>query len=97
MPQALGELGKSKYSDVSTKIMNMLHGATSAVTRRALWKQVSNDLAKETELVDILKGMVLADKIQVVGSGYLPKTKPVNRKQAFVDFSLLREKKEGIV
>lgn len=97
MPKALGELGKGKYSEVSSKIMNILNSAHAPVSRRAIWKQVCNDLAKETELVDVLRGMTLADKVQVIGTGYLPKHKQQVRKTPYVEYSLLREKKEGLL
>lgn len=77
MPKALGEFGKSKYSDVSNTIMNILGHAIKPVTTNELWKATSKDLTKQTELNDIMRNLLSADKIQTITlgkvHGYMPK------------------------
>ena len=52
MPKALGEFGKSKYSDVTNTIMGILNHATKPTSHNTLWKAVAKDLSKQTELHD---------------------------------------------
>lgn len=77
MPKALGEFGKSKYSDVSNQILDHLNKATKPVNINALWKVVAKDLTKLSELGDIVKNLIGADKIQQLNiagvQGFLPK------------------------
>lgn len=77
MPKALGEFGKSKYSDVSNTIMNILNSATKPVIHNKLWKAVAKDLSKQTELHDVMRNLLLADKVQVMTvagiQGYMAK------------------------
>lgn len=64
MPKALGEFGKSKYSDTTNKVLDYLNSSRAPVTVNELWKVVSNDLPKMSELVDILKNLQGAEKIK---------------------------------
>lgn len=77
MPKALGEFGKSKYSDVANQILDHLNKATKPVNINSLWKVVANDLSKLSELGDIVKNLIGADKIQQLSmggvTGFLPK------------------------
>lgn len=77
MPKALGEFGKSKYSDVSNQILDHLNKSHKPVNINALWKVVAKDLTKLSELGDIIKNLIGADKIQQVNiagvQGFLPK------------------------
>lgn len=76
MPKALGEFGASRYSMVSGKILAYLNTCTLPQNSNDLWKVVSRDLTKMTEMIDILQGMQVAEKIQKIEiagkSGYLP-------------------------
>lgn len=76
MPKALGEFGRSKYSDIANIVLNALSKATKPMTHNELWKLVSKDLAKTSELGDLLKGLMAAEKIQVITmhgkQGYMP-------------------------
>lgn len=66
MPKALGEFGKSKYSDISNQIIDHLTRATRPVSINMLWKVVSKDLTRQMELHDILKNLMTAERIQQV-------------------------------
>lgn len=77
MPYALGEYGKSKFSDVANGIMDIIKASDEPVTAKGIWKQVSQDLDKFTALVDILQNLLTAGKIQQAKKngrvmGYLP-------------------------
>ena len=76
MPKALGEFGKSKYSDVSNQILDLLNKAKTPMTMRDLWIKVSKDLSKIQELGEVLRNLQHARKIQVVKvlgkEGFLP-------------------------
>lgn len=77
MPKALGEFGRSKYSDVTNTIMNILEKATAPVTHIELWKHVSKDLSDAKELGIIMRNLLTSDRAQIVRvkdvQGYLPK------------------------
>jgi hypothetical protein len=76
MPKALGEFGKSKYSEVSHTILEILGKSKKPVTLNDLWKRVVNDLSKLSELGDIMKNLQHAGKVQLVQlagkQGFLP-------------------------
>lgn len=81
MPQALGEFGKGKHADVSNTIMNILHESNSPLNSTDLYKKVSNDISKLTDLHDIMKSLQDAGKVQVATNkagktGYLPLLAP---------------------
>lgn len=77
MPKALGEYGRSKYSEVSGQVMAILDKATVPVTIHQLWKILAKDLTKMSELLEIVKNLQFAGKIQTktIGNnqGLLPK------------------------
>ena len=83
MGKALGEFGKSRNSEIANKIMQHLYQATRPVSATGLWMLVSSDLAKQTELVEILNNLSSAQKIRFIpaamgrAGGYLPNLKPV--------------------
>lgn len=66
MPKALGEFGKSKYSEVANKIIEILSQADRPMSLKDLWKRVYTDLAKQTELAELLRNLREAHKIQMV-------------------------------
>jgi hypothetical protein len=77
MPKALGEFGRSKYSEIANIILEGLERAHGVVGMNELWKWVHKDLAKQTELHEIVRNLLLANKIQVLTvkgkQGYAPK------------------------
>lgn len=83
MSKALGEYGKAKHSDVANNILEILKGAKRPMQPREIWKHVSQDLNKLDELIEIIRGLEGAEKIQKreVGGrwGYLPLQKRENK------------------
>lgn len=76
MPKALGEFGKSKYSEVSNNILDLLHKTHKPLSINDIFKKVGKDLTKITELSDIMKSLVYSEKVQIVTiaghQGYMP-------------------------
>lgn len=70
MPKALGEFGKSKHSEVTTSIMEILYNAHVPPTFQDLWKKVGKDLNKMSELTELLKNLQLAEKIETTKTGH---------------------------
>lgn len=75
MPQALGSFGKARHSDVSHKLLQILDSSNGLLTLKDLWKHLHTDLEKLTDLAEILKNLVAADKILQHQSGFLLKRK----------------------
>lgn len=90
MPKALGEFGRSKYSDTAHAILDILSHTSKPLTMNDLWKVVAKDLSKINELGDIIKNLMAAEKIQVVTikgkQGYMP----LFKERTVWDMSLLR-------
>jgi len=98
MPKALGEFGKSKNSDVSHKIMQILDGATTPYDLKTLWGMLHHDLEKITDLAELLKNLVIAEKIQQTPVGFLQKKKVlVEVSSDTVDYNLLHPLEKGTV
>lgn len=99
MPKALGEFGKSRYSDISNTILDILQHAKSPMTSNELFKKVSQDIGKMAELVEVIKNLEHADKIQLTTSrsktGYMVKQITVAEwdKELIMEDWLLEEEK----
>lgn len=97
MPKALGEFGKAKHSDVSNKIMQMLDTAIKPIPLKDIWKNVCTDLEKFSDLTELVRNLIIADKVQSTDGGVLPKKRSI---QSFsdstsIDYSLLTEEEKG--
>jgi hypothetical protein len=64
MPQALGEFGMSRNSDINNKVLTVLDDARSPMTANDLFKKVSTEVNKLTDLVEVCKNLELAGKIE---------------------------------
>ena len=96
MPKALGEFGRSRYSDTAHTILDILAHATKPFTMNELWKVVAKDLTKINELGDIIKNLIAAEKLQVVTikgkQGYMPMHKELKQWDAsLLNTSFLHE------
>lgn len=95
MPKAIGELGTSRISQASNKIMQFLYEARVPKNTHELFKVVRNDLEKPTDITSLLQNLQMADKIQLITlpdqkQGYLPKRDIISRKVPFVDMNYLK-------
>lgn len=101
MPKALGEFGKSRNAEAANKIMTALYETKKPMEIVELWKVVQNDLEKMDQLLELMKNLQHADKIQnrkIEGTGkvgFLPKFRAVDQKKLYVDFNLLKEFRDG--
>jgi hypothetical protein len=91
MPKALGEFGKAKNTEAANKIMQRLYATTKPLNIQELWRVVSNDLEKITDLTGVIINLQQADKIQSVKGGFLPKQKPIDSRKVYCDFKLIKE------
>lgn len=79
MPKALGEYGRGKTSGQSAAVMEVLNKTLKPLNLNQIWKMVSRDFSKLAELIDVIKNLERAEKLQLVKipntklSGYLPK------------------------
>lgn len=103
MPQAIGEFGKSKHSDISNLILGILQEVTAPITTLQIYRRgIHKHLNKPLELQDIMNNLRMAEKIQYVqlpggkGGGWLPK-KEVGSEVAYVDWNLLSEEERNML
>jgi predicted Zn-ribbon and HTH transcriptional regulator len=98
MPKAIGELGTSRISQASNKIMQVLYEARQPKNAQELFKVVRNDLEKPADLHGLLQNLLMAEKIQLITPvdngkpGYLPKRDNISRKIMFCDMGYLKGK-----
>jgi len=102
MPKALGEFGKAKDSDITHKVMQILEATNRVLSLNDIWKHVHNDLDSVGKLTDLLRNLIVADKITPVTTpinGFLPKKIPViNIDEDTVDWNYLtQEEKEASI
>lgn len=71
MSNALGEFGKSRNSDITHKIMQVLNNSYSPMSISELWIQVHKDLEKMTELAEMIRNLVQANRIVPANGGFL--------------------------
>ena len=96
MPDALGEFGKGKHSAVTHKIVKLIDTAIRPMETRDIWGQVYNDLEKREQLFEIMSNLMMAEKVQLVNNGYLPRKEVIeNVNDEFLDWSILSEDELG--
>lgn len=105
MPKALGEFGKSRNSDISHKVVELINARSieGLVEFKAIYKEVSRDVEKPADLVTLLQGLVAADRIMQIShpdtgkTGFLPKRKIIEQvDSSLLDFSILTEEELGM-
>lgn len=91
MPQALGSFGKARHSDVAHKLLQLLEVSSTTLTLKDLWKHLHTDLERMTDLADMLRNLVAADKIIQHNQGFLIKKNLIEETNAggLVDYNLL--------
>jgi hypothetical protein len=90
MPKALGEFGKSRNSDMSHRIMQLLGSTDKIVTLKDLWGAVHSDMEKVSDLCDLMRNLVMAEKVITVEGGFLER-RAVREEQSsdVIDWSIL--------
>lgn len=93
MPQALGEFGRSKNSEVANSVMQILFQSPGPLGLRELWGAVSSHMGKMEDLAQLLANLEQADKIghskDAEGTKFFPIRQVANLDLKYVDFSLL--------
>ena len=91
MPKTFGEFGKAKNSGTANKIIEYLDRSDSPRSIRDIFRAVSSDIEKVSDLVTILQNLEKASKIQLVkDKGWLPLKKAlVSDNTEFLDWSLI--------
>ena len=102
MPRALGEFGKAKSSDVAHKIMEALDSTNEILSVIDLFRLVSTDVDKISDLSNILMNLEKAGKIQMAKTekkqGFLARRySPVGVNTEFLDWNLLTSEELGYV
>ena len=98
MPKALGEFGKAKNSAITHKVMTAIDATVMPMTIQNIWKLVHQDLDNRNQLIEILGGLQVADKIQAAGKGYLPKKKVREEGiEGAVDWTLLTNEERNLL
>jgi hypothetical protein len=76
MGKALGEFGRSKYSDITNIVMDALSNSDIPLSIQDLWKLVCKDLSKIAELGEMMRGLLAAEQVQLIKiggkQGYMP-------------------------
>ena len=73
MPDAMGEFGKGRNSAVAHKILEILNKSEKPLTISDIIKHVHSDVDNLSAITDIVRGLQMADKIQIVDGAFLPK------------------------
>lgn len=96
MPTALGEYGKGRFSEVANTIINVLNNTTKPLSLRELYKTVSRDINKFTDMKDVMDSLLTAEKIIRTntdkGIVYLPNNANENLwPEDLLDIAMLKE------
>lgn len=92
MPKALGEFGKARHSDTTSKILELIDKADKPLNPMAdIWPHVQRDLDSHQEMIKIIMGLKDAGKIQQTGGGILSNKKPPSFDHPYCKVNLLRE------
>lgn len=96
MPKALGEFGKARSSDITHKIMQMLYATDKPLLVKELWAGIYSDMEKVNDLLDLMRNLSAAGKVQSINSGFLPIRKVIAEVDSdLVDYNLLtKEERE---
>lgn len=104
MPKALGEFGKSRNSDISHKIVELISSRSleGLVSFKVIFTEVQRDLEKPADLMVLLQSLMAADRIQQISlpsgeTGFMPKKKVVEQVDtSLLDLSYLTEEELGM-
>lgn len=94
MPKALGEFGKSRYSEVSNEILQWMNKRSKPASVNDIFKAVSRSISKLPELQEVLANLKAAEKIQTVTvagkTGYMTRhVEAPEWKKSLLDFNWL--------
>ena len=96
MPKALGEFGKSKYSDLNNKIMTLLYDYPAGLTLDEIFKKVMQDADNIKMVAEVLQNLMKGERVKKI-SQFSPKFIAVKQAKidpTFFNLDLLRERKD---
>jgi hypothetical protein len=96
MPKALGEFGKARNSDISAKVLGIIERADKPLDLFIdIWPHVQRDLDSRKQLQEIIVGLKVAKKLDMVGGKIIPMKQIMDfNKFPNCQINLLREYKE---
>jgi hypothetical protein len=91
MPKALGEFGKARNSDITHRVLGIIE-QKFPIAVRDIFREVSGELEKPSDLSIIIQKLIMSDKIQNTAGGlFLPKKSAEDliseEREGFVDFN----------
>lgn len=86
MPLALGEFGKSKYSEASQMIVQYLEDAKRPVGGQELFRIVSRSVDKFADFSEIIRNLLRAERITSNGTTFICKKRQVKDNSRFTDY-----------
>lgn len=97
MPNALGAFGKAKNSDISHKLLQILSSSHRALTLQEVWKHLHTDLEKMSDLADMLRNLVAAERIMQHSSNFLIKRQIIEESSGdgTLDYSMLTDEERS--
>lgn len=101
MGKALANFGKGKNNDVAAKILLLLTTEHKVFSAVEIWKEVHQELESTKDLGAILQGLLTADKIISVPTGFLGKRVVFDSEggtsdSKYVNWGLLTEEERGV-
>lgn len=99
MSKAMGEIGKSRKSDILQKVMLIINSSEDVITFKDIWKHMTGDLDKMSDLSLIIQNLLAAGKIQQLpgGAGLLPVRQMLaDDSSGLVDYSILSEEERNM-
>lgn len=70
MPNALGEFGRNKHSDIGNTVLNLLYDSDEPLPFNKLYEPVNRDI-NYREFQILIQSLQLAGKIHVLGQGFM--------------------------
>jgi hypothetical protein len=97
MPNALGAFGKAKNSDISHKLLQILSSSHRAMTLQEVWKHLHTDLERMSDLADMLRNLVAAERIMQHSSNFLIKRQIIEESSGdgTLDYSMLTDEERS--
>jgi len=96
MTKALGEFGKNMYSTANQRIITYMEEVKRPCTLTELWKIVQTEVTKWPELINVLNGLMKAEKIQASqdGENFILCNRQISKNSRFVNYDkYIREAK----
>lgn len=96
MPKALGEFGESRNAHINHKVIACLENSYKPMSLQEIWKHVSNDADKFSDIGNVMQGLLSAGKVLRHENGFLVKRALMEAEYTdTVDYSYLSAEEAG--